>query len=422
MGYDDYPQRGYVDGFICASHVKDPFLLERLTQRGEPDQPCALCASLIGDFAAVAADEIAERVDEVVSVLVERAVDILPYDGREGGYQGPTVDIDEVLGEIGVWEAFEADVADAALDLIRGAFAEDEPLTWVSSSSDPDTLHWQWVLFADTVKHSTRFVFRPKSSGQPGAMHVVEFLTRITDAFLESGDLLDYWEKGKSIFRGRMVENFDPPRGTKWDASTLGPPAAELAKANRMSPAGISLFYGSLDPQTAIAEIAQSSIHSRAVVGEFHLTTGIHILDLTNIEGAARVQGSMFDAKHRNRVIMRNFLADFIRQVTKPVIPDGREHYEYAPTQVLTEFLRSTTTTAMVGIAFPSSIKPSGTNVVLFYDHNDVTDQLVEPGPDAKEGSLTLAPGDIAFYRVFRDAKGEQVPPDSAPRDSQWDT
>ncbi len=422
MGFDDdYSERGYVDGFICVSHVKDPHLLERLAHERKPDQACVLCESLICDSLAVAAEEIAQRVDELIGAFNVRAVDILPYDGREGGYQGPTADIDDVLGDLGVWEAFEPDIADLALDLIRNAYA-DEPLTWVSSSADPDTLHWDWELFADTVKHSTRLVFRPKSTGQPGATHVIDFLTRITDAYLDSGYLLRYWEKGTSIFRGRMVENFDPPRAKKWDASTLGPPPAELAKANAMSPAGISLFYGSLDPQTAIAEIAQSSIHSHAVVGEFRLSTGIHIFDLTNIEDARHINGSMFDDKHRNRVIMRNFLADFIRQVTMPVIPDGREHYEYAPTQVLTEFLRSTTTTAMVGIAFPSSIKPSGTNVVLFYDHSDVTDQPVEPGPDARDGSLTLAPGDIAFYRVTRDTKGEPVPQDSDTSDSQWVT
>ena len=414
MGHDDeFSERGYVDGFVCACHVKDPYLLERLTQESQPDQYCELCEKLFDDSAAVVADEIAECVHELIRAFTTRALDTLPYDGREGGYQGPTADIDDVLGDLDVWEAFDPDVADAALKLLREAFP-DEPLTWVYSSADPDTLHWEWVSFANTVKHSTRFVFRPKSSGQPGAKQVVDFLTRITEAYLDSGALLRYWEKGTTIFRGRMVERVDPPPGKKWDASTLGPPQAELAKANRMSPAGISLFYGSRDPQTAIAEIAQTSIHTCAVIGEFRLTTGIQILDLTNIEDEERIQGSMFNDKHRNRAIMRNFLADFVRQVTKPVIPDGREHYEYAPTQVLTEFLRSTTTTAMVGIAFPSSIKPNGTNVVLFYDHSNVTDQPVEPGPDASEGALSLAPGDIAFYAVTRDTKGELLPPGSA--------
>lgn len=422
MGFDDYAERHFADGFICASHVKDPYLLERLTQVSQPDEDCEICDSPIGDAAAVAADDIAECVHELVRAFTTRAVDTLPYDGREGGYQGSTADLDDVLGYLEIWEAFEPDVADAALDLLRDTFLDDL-LTEVYSSADPDTLHWQWVLFADTVKHSTRFVFRPKTSGQPAAEQVVDFLTRVTDAYLDSGFLLRYKEKNTSIFRGRMVEHFDPPPGKEWDASLLGPPPAELAKANRMSPAGISLFYGSLDPQTAIAEIAQSSIHARAVIGEFRLTTGIHILDLTNIESAKHDPGSMFDDKHRDRVIMRNFLADFVKQVTRPVIPDGREHYEYAPTQVLTEFLRSTTTTPMVGIAFPSSIKPAGTNVVLFYDHSDVTDESAAPDAGARDGALTLAPGDIAFYTVARDTKGEPLPPGFDTRDySQLDT
>ncbi|MBS1682868.1 MAG: RES family NAD+ phosphorylase [Bacteroidetes bacterium] len=41
------------------------------------------------------------------------------------------------------------------------------------------------------------------------------------------------------------------------NAKTLGSPPSQFAKANRMSPAGISMFYGALDVETCKAEVIE---------------------------------------------------------------------------------------------------------------------------------------------------------------------
>lgn len=39
------------------------------------------------------------------------------------------------------------------------------------------------------------------------------------------------------------------------------------------------------------------------------------------------------------------FLREFVKSITLPVVHDGREHIEYVPTQVLTEYFRQQVTT-----------------------------------------------------------------------------
>jgi hypothetical protein len=61
----------------------------------------------------------------------------------------------------------------------------------------------------------------------------------------------------------------------------LRPPPSAKAMANRMSPAGITMFYASGDPQTAIAEIAGHGLGDYALVGAFRGVKRLRLLDLT---------------------------------------------------------------------------------------------------------------------------------------------
>ena len=70
--------------------------------------------------------------------------------------------------------------------------------------------------------------------------------------------------------------------GNPWtEPKDLGPPPEENASQNRMSPAGISMFYVSEDPNTALAEIrARTGGFS---VGCFRLTRPALVLDLSTM-------------------------------------------------------------------------------------------------------------------------------------------
>lgn len=62
---------------------------------------------------------------------------------------------------------------------------------------------------------------------------------------------------------------------------------------------------------------------------------------------------------------MMMFLDGFVKNITRPVIPDGRQHVEYTPTQVLTEYLRWASPHPFDGIALPSA--QAGEKTYVFF-------------------------------------------------------
>jgi hypothetical protein len=188
------------------------------------------------------------------------------------------------------------------------------------------------------------------------------FLAYIEDEGLE---LVTPLPAGTSFFRGRLTGDTTsiPPT-----AKDLGSAPRRKATANRMSPAGISYFYASGDPQTAVAEIAAHGVEPLAIIGRFTSTSELTVLDLTKPPKPP----SPFDKKRRDELRMVAFLREFIERVTVPVIPDGREHIDYAPTQVLTDYLRWVPTRQIRGIVLPSRQTGRPTYVMFF-------------GPDAFE-------------------------------------
>ena len=72
----------------------------------------------------------------------------------------------------------------------------------------------------------------------------------------------------------------------------------------------------------------------------------------------------------RNYLIL--FLYSFVRDITQQIIKDGKEHTEYVPTQVVTEFLRypfnKNRKNKISGIIYPSSQNRSHQSAVFFWD------------------------------------------------------
>ena len=62
------------------------------------------------------------------------------------------------------------------------------------------------------------------------------------------------------------------------------------------------------------------------------------------------------------------------RDFQRPVEYDGSQHYEYAPTQVVTEFLRTEAGRhgGLDGVLYRSVRRPAGVCVVLFAERSDV--------------------------------------------------
>jgi hypothetical protein len=79
------------------------------------------------------------------------------------------------------------------------------------------------------------------------------------------------------------------------------------------------------------------------------------------------------------------FVHAFARDLAKPITLDGREHIEYVPTQVVTEYLRFVMPQSIDGILF-SSAQNGGVNCVIFCD----TAGCVDPGKPPPGRSLAV--------------------------------
>lgn len=246
------------------------------------------------------------------------------------------------------------------LEAIFDVITEDE---W---NQDPGVLRpnvafrYAWNGFREKVKHEARFVFLSipeESSPHPDSFTTSETLEKLIDIILSNGVVADI-PAGHIFYRGRMV---DEPKAADYDASRLGSPPPMRASANRMSPAGISMFYGCDDIPTVVAEIGSHTAKRFAVIGAFETMRALYVVNLVDLPAIP----SVFDSEQRKHYYELLFLRDFARDLSAAVALDGREHIEYVPTQVVTEYMRWLPAVAIDGILFTSA-QNSGTSCVIF--------------------------------------------------------
>jgi hypothetical protein len=399
--------RGFdaIDGRMCLDHIIEPEL-RSIMEATATVEACELCADAKPDTLTVTLEDVLSEVMVAVRHFYTTA-DGLPWDSEDQMYAGPVFDTDEVVADIcdGV---FADKVADRVLTRMVSAMGVDEQWTDWGAAADPDSMDWGWRDFAELVRTTTRFVLIDPSFGT-GPPHrppvrVAAFLAQLKVYVDGNLGLVQTLPAGSALFRGRLVtEESDVPH----TAADLGPAPSDKTTANRMSPAGVSLMYASQDAATAIAEIAGHGDKPNALVGSFRTVRDLTILDLTLDTQAV----SIFTKDGRHAATMARFLKTFVYHVTKPVIPDGNEHVEYAPTQVLTEYLRWAPDTSIDGIAFPSSQTGKPT-YVLFFGYGYAVDHPVSVTtpplharwqfgpPEDDPPTFTLEAGDITLYPV----------------------
>lgn len=156
-------------------------------------------------------------------------------------------------------------------------------------------------------------------------------------------------------------------------ARELGSPPPERAQNNRMSGAGIPMFYGAESEKTAIDEIRPNA--GMAVsVGTWRPTRELVYLDLL----AAQPIPSIFDQTARSDRTWLRFLAEFAADLARPINKDDTA-IEYVPTQIITEYIRdhlpSPDGRPIDAIRYPSSINtPNGVCWVIFANQDNCGD------------------------------------------------
>lgn len=101
-----------------------------------------------------------------------------------------------------------------------------------------------------------------------------------------------------------------------------------------MSPAGIPKFYGAMDIETAIREVANDSDNNNVTWSQFELTADLLVVDFTRLPE----EPSMFDPELGSQQRQIRFLRLFADQLSERIQPE-REQIDYVPTQIVTEYL-----------------------------------------------------------------------------------
>lgn len=386
------------DQAVCLDCVHDEALRERLRPHLS-EYRCTFCgAASDEDGESLAADfeQLMYIVMETVHFLYTTAESGLAWDSEDGVYIGGQVFDSEDLAQ----DLCSGDVTDEVVVAIGEAITEQQ---WTESdiaSSRPDqVLRWAWERFCEKVKHQSRFVFLStveKVSDHPDDMTTTQMLRKL-ERIIEDHDLLLEVPAGREFWRGRLADT--PAKIGEYNTATaLGSPPRDRASNSRMSPAGISMFYGSDDIDTVVAEIGAHSTDRYAIVGAFKT---VRDLTLLNLADPPPVPSPYHDAGRASYFDLM-FVHDFARDLGKPITLDGREHIEYVPTQVVTEYLRFVMPQNVDGILFRSA-QNGGVNCVLFCDSSNCADPTTPPSgpfPALHELYLELQPQSVRWVQI----------------------
>ena len=312
-------------------------------------------------------DTLMEIIASTISQYYNHAVNEAGWNSREGGYLGDTFDTWELIGHrLGEPSDLEA-VNDAIIESLG-----DE--TWCDLDmyrvSGVDRYITSWNDFCVTVKHKIRYFFdiTKQEEDFPEIIPVPRMLDELRDIISEV-DLVATLPVATRVFRVRQHSRAEVC--DTWQS--LGPPPDSDAISNRMSAAGISMFYAAFDMATARAEVsANISTGEHVLTGaEWTNTRELNVLDLTRLPAVPSIYAS--PRRERDSLV---FLHKFLQAITQPVEHDGREHIEYVPTQILTEYFRHRSlpnrTSDINGIVYPSTHRASGRSIAIFASHEEM--------------------------------------------------
>ena len=240
----------------------------------------------------------------------EDASEGLCWDSEEGEYIGTTYDSSELIhfeldDELGIED-------DTLLDDIADIMND---ITWCDrnpyGNREDTEAYYSWSTFSKLVKEKTRYVFYKVSQENDDATFSspAEILDTI-GGYVDLLNLIIILNQNRRIYRGRTHTEQD--RLNKVEDFASPPP--EKAKANRMSPEGISMFYGAFDKATVLSEI-YCTTDEYATIAEFQPLKTLRVLDISKPMWLK--MPSLFDENRRNRRAPLLFLRRFAKEISQ---------------------------------------------------------------------------------------------------------
>ena len=136
----------------------------------------------------------------------------------------------------------------------------------------------RWQEFKQGVKFEARYL-------DPGAKDILDELFRDLPDFARWAAVSEL-PVGTHIYRARIGQTSeDTTRIIEAGLPELGPPPTSQARPGRMNAAGISVFYGAVEADVAIAEV-RPWVGAWVAVATFEVARDVRVLDLARIPSA----------------------------------------------------------------------------------------------------------------------------------------
>ncbi len=354
------------DKNLCIKHI-DNNAIKSFIRKNYRIGYCDYCGK---ELKVISLESLLEFMMLGISNFYEDAANFMSYDGRQGGYLGDTFDPNELIQErIGLETApFELteDIVNSIDDI-----AWSEPDMYYSN--EQDELMYKWSFFKNLIKHKSRYLFQQNQYSKNGekAFTILKEVGQIT----KSLKLIKKIEKGTIIYRCRQHHSSKVVSEKK---NLVSPPEEYAIYPNRFSPSGISMLYSAFDPTTAFLETIsrEDKKKNTITISKFKLKKEIYVVDFNRLPHIP----SIFDFKKVKTHYLIRFLYDLVKDFTQEIKKDGKEHIEYVPTQVVTEYFRypfnKNRQNIIEGIVYPSSKNKSESSSVIFWNNEECMENL----------------------------------------------
>ena len=371
-GYGEVPEK-----FVCEKCFGDEGLKEFIGNNGERGK-CSYCNDKHNRFyAVISLEAIIGHIMERISFEWRDAADSgTPYESREGGYLGPTSDIYDILMDE---EPIEAEHSELFNDIVNATFGQLLARPFAMPYEEME-IQEDWHLLTQAIKYHARFIIFHDSALKIFDKKFYSHLAMPKDTIdelcsaIERLNLITKLDKNIQIYRARHSETKYDDYSSAKDIGTV--PSKAANQANRMSPVGISMFYGALDTKTAKLEIEADKKSGYIHYGTFFPSRDLVLIDFTKIPFVPSIYSNRYHLRSDVR-LMRDFVKDFSKQILRV---NNAEHIEYIPTQVITEYLRYNFThdgKHIDGIIY-NSVHKTGKSCVLFVDNDHCVNKNIK--------------------------------------------
>ncbi|WP_368678911.1 RES domain-containing protein [Dickeya zeae] len=309
------------------------------------------------------------------SKLEELLTPLSYYSNLQGHYYHAHEDITTYSDGYGFFqqykEFFHSIFFDELLDYINDFFSAEPLISLVDSFRYPEDAcsshSSEWSICVNKLNHEYRY----------SNSEIISLIKLILSPAVENGRIENKYlkriKKGSILYRGRIFNSNKEKEDIKLAPfRELGPPPVEIASEQRMTPSGISAFYGALDRKTCQAEL-RPIVGVKIATCAFKAINGFNLIDLDvlkkiKISDIEWCQDPFKDGLN-NKINSIYFFSQLYSELVKPATLGDTKTYRL--TQLFFEVLRIEFLNQIHGITFSSvQRRGKGRNVVLFPEYS----------------------------------------------------